>query len=121
MMSHGTVHRRRRLEEIARRVLDIPTLRTRGRDGKDFHDLAVWRIEEALEEAYIAGANSRACCPKCGTTRKEYPYHLEPKTLFVCPNCGQWAREYAGKVDCLNRCAARGFAPREGVKQHGSS
>jgi hypothetical protein len=27
----------------------------------------------------------------------------------VCPNCGQWQHKATG--DCLNECAARGFAP----------
>jgi hypothetical protein len=33
-------------------------------------------------------------------------------TLTVCPNCDQWQRPENGG-DCLNRCKARGFAPKE--------
>ena len=64
--------RERTLEEIAQRVLDMPTLDTRRSDELDFHDLAVWSIKEALELAYDAGRASRppvtAPCPRCGAT-----------------------------------------------------
>ena len=44
------------LEEIARKHLDIQTLETQNSDGLDFHDVAVWAIKSALEEAYESGA-----------------------------------------------------------------
>ena len=43
------------LAEIARDVLGIETLETRKSDDLDFHDLAVWSIEQALKIAYEAG------------------------------------------------------------------
>jgi hypothetical protein len=43
------------LERIARSTMGIPTLQTRHTRALDFHDLAVWTIETALEQAYIAG------------------------------------------------------------------
>ena len=43
------------LERIAHEILDLDTLATRNSDSLDFHDLAVWRIKEALEAAYTAG------------------------------------------------------------------
>ena len=43
------------LLEIADKVLRIDTLTTRNNDSQDFYDLAVWKIREALEEAYQAG------------------------------------------------------------------
>ena len=43
------------LAEIAHDVLDIETLDTRKSDELDFHDLAVWSIEKALQVAYEAG------------------------------------------------------------------
>lgn len=43
------------LERIAQEILNIHTLATRNNDSLDFHDLAVWRIKEALEAAYTAG------------------------------------------------------------------
>jgi len=43
------------LAEIARDVLGIETIETRKSDDLDFHDLAVWSIEKALEVAYEAG------------------------------------------------------------------
>jgi len=43
------------IDRIAHEILDLDTLDTRNSDSLDFHDLAVWRIKEALEAAYTAG------------------------------------------------------------------
>ena len=43
------------LLDIAERVLSLETLERRGRDHLDFHDLHVWTLRRALEEAYLAG------------------------------------------------------------------
>lgn len=43
------------LDRIARETLGIPTLRTQNSDGLDFHDLPVWTLADALEEAFNAG------------------------------------------------------------------
>ncbi len=43
------------LEEIARGTLRLSTLKERKSDRLDFHEHSVWRIREALEEAYLAG------------------------------------------------------------------
>ncbi|MCC6006800.1 MAG: hypothetical protein JJU40_03890 [Rhodobacteraceae bacterium] len=43
------------LLEIAQRQFRIETLETRNRDRLDFHDVAVWAIRAALEEAFEAG------------------------------------------------------------------
>jgi hypothetical protein len=43
------------LEQIARQHLQMDTLETRKSDSMDFHDLAVWSIEAALQAAYDAG------------------------------------------------------------------
>lgn len=69
-MRHDDINRR--LEEIAKTVLDLPTLETRRSDSLDFHDLAVWSIREALLAAYHAGRESgplprTAPCPRCGS------------------------------------------------------
>lgn len=69
-MPHEDINRR--LEEIAKTVLDLPTLETRRSDSLDFHDLAVWSIKEALELAYDAGRKNQplprtAPCPRCGS------------------------------------------------------
>jgi hypothetical protein len=42
-------------ETIAREVLRIPTLATRGWDSLDFHEVGVLSIKEALHLAYLAG------------------------------------------------------------------
>ena len=47
-------------ETIAREVLNIPTLATRGRDALDFHDVGVVSIERALRRAYVAGCDDTA-------------------------------------------------------------
>ena len=43
------------LAEIARAHLAINTLETRNSDALDFHDVAVWKVNAALEAAYAAG------------------------------------------------------------------
>ena len=42
--------------DIATRHFFIETLATRNRDRLDFHDVAVWAMRAALNEAYAAGA-----------------------------------------------------------------
>jgi len=51
--------REQEIEEITRRILKIESLETRNSDGLDFHELAVWTIQAALEAAYEAGRQSR--------------------------------------------------------------
>lgn len=43
------------LTEIAKKHLNIETLETRKSDSLDFHDVAVWCLKDALQEAYEAG------------------------------------------------------------------
>ena len=50
--------RQRAVEEIARRHLFIETLERRHRDALDFHQVAVWTVESALQAAYDAGRAS---------------------------------------------------------------
>lgn len=69
-MRHDDINRR--LEEIAKTTLFVPTLETRKSDSLDFHDVAVWSIREALLAAYRAGRESgplprTAPCPRCGS------------------------------------------------------
>ncbi len=40
---------------IARDILFIETLEMRNSDRLDFHDVAVWSVQDALEKAYAAG------------------------------------------------------------------
>ena len=51
------------LAEIAANHLHLETLETRDSDSLDFHDMAVWSIEAALEAAYEAGRQSRDPVP----------------------------------------------------------
>jgi hypothetical protein len=48
------------LQAIAKQVLGFETLKTRNSDELDFRDVAVWRIREALEQAYAAGERATA-------------------------------------------------------------
>ncbi|MBX9683019.1 MAG: hypothetical protein K2X41_04445 [Hyphomicrobium sp.] len=48
------------LETIAREVLNIPKLATRGRDALDFHDVGVVSLKRALARAYAAGCEATA-------------------------------------------------------------
>jgi hypothetical protein len=43
---------------IAKRHLNIPTLREQKSDRLDFHDVSVWDVKDALQAAYDAGAKS---------------------------------------------------------------
>ena len=48
------------LERIARKHLDIETLRTCNSDHLDFHEISVWQLKESLEEAYRLGCADSA-------------------------------------------------------------
>jgi hypothetical protein len=47
------------LFEIAKKHLNLETLETRNSDSLDFHDVAVWSLKEALQEAYEAGLKTK--------------------------------------------------------------
>jgi len=47
------------LTEIAKKHLSLETLETRNSDILDFHDVAVWAIKDALQEAYEAGLSAK--------------------------------------------------------------
>lgn len=51
------------LEQIAQRRLRLETLETRKSDRLDFHEVAVWNIQDALNDAYEAG---KAAAKKAG-------------------------------------------------------
>ena len=48
-------HNQEILTQIASEFLDIETLEIQNSDDKDFHDLAVWQIQAALDKAFAAG------------------------------------------------------------------
>ena len=50
--------REQEIAELAQRILKIETLETRNSDALDFHELAVWTIQQALDAAYEAGRQS---------------------------------------------------------------
>jgi YD repeat-containing protein len=45
------------IQQLAREHLRIETLEARKSDRLDFHDVAVWSIEKALDAAFSAGAD----------------------------------------------------------------
>lgn len=47
------------LTEIAKKHLNLETLETRNSDNLDFHDVAVWSLKKALQEAYEAGLSAK--------------------------------------------------------------
>ncbi|MDZ7920773.1 DUF6900 domain-containing protein [Rhodoferax sp.] len=51
------------LEHIARRRLSMDSLETRRSDRLDFHEVAVWNILAALQDAFEAG---QAAAEKAG-------------------------------------------------------
>ena len=50
-----TKNEKKILERIARETTGVETLERRWSDSLDFHDIAVWSLEAALEKAYKAG------------------------------------------------------------------
>ena len=50
------------LNNIAQKVLNIETLDTQHNDKKDFHNLSVWQIKDALMEAYKIGHEKDEKC-----------------------------------------------------------
>jgi len=56
--------------DIATRHFFVETLETRNRDRLDFHDVAVWAMRAALEEAFEAGrCTGAAAAPNPERTR----------------------------------------------------
>jgi hypothetical protein len=45
-------------ERIVRQRSDIRTLRTRGRDSLDFHDVSVWALLDMMHSAYDEGVKA---------------------------------------------------------------
>lgn len=43
------------ITQIAQKNLGIDTLETRNSDSLDFHEVAVWQIQDALTAAFFAG------------------------------------------------------------------
>jgi hypothetical protein len=56
--------------EIATRHFFVETLETRNSDSLDFHDVAVWAIRTALEDAFEAGRIAGAKAMLTATTSR---------------------------------------------------
>jgi len=59
MKKENAATREQVLTEIAATILGIETLETRNSDSKDFHDVSVWSLRDALAAAYEAGRNAK--------------------------------------------------------------
>jgi hypothetical protein len=46
------------IENIAKSIAGIETLKTRNSDDLDFSEVSVWELKRVLEEAYEAGRKS---------------------------------------------------------------
>lgn len=57
------------LTEIARKTCQIPTLETQSAGHLDMHEIAVWSLKKALEQAYEAGQQA----PKGSARKKPRP------------------------------------------------
>ncbi len=44
---------------LAQKHLNVESLETQNSDSLDFHEVAVWDIKTALEEAFLLGYNAR--------------------------------------------------------------
>ena len=64
---NADVARDAELLEIAQRQFHLETLETRNWDRLDFHDVAVWAIRAALEEAFEAGRRAGAASAPAAT------------------------------------------------------
>ncbi len=64
------------IAEIARQTLGIETLEQRKADSLDFHELSVWSIRQALQQAYEAGL--KAGQPEATTPPWVRPIQCEP-------------------------------------------
>ncbi len=94
-----TTKRDQQLAAIAKTILDIPTLKRRWADHLDFHDVAVWQVEQALRQAYSAGYEAAVTeldpervepedgCPRCGETATDNLVWQDDATVH-CTNCG---------------------------------
>lgn len=49
----------KQLEQIAKDILDIETLKTRNNDSLDFYEVSVWGVKDALQQAYELGKSSK--------------------------------------------------------------
>ena len=69
------------LTSIAREHLGIATLETRHSDSLDFHDVAVWQVEAALQAAFDAGQNPASQPPQRQT---EAPVRFDDYEIQPC-------------------------------------
>ena len=87
------------LAGIAREHFLIPTLESRRSDSLDFHNVAVWQVEAALQAAFDAGAGfSGKNAERLGVGPAE-PVHAMPNP-FLVPKGASLALEQA-KTPCI--------------------
>ena len=99
-MTNANARRDRMLEGIAKRALEIPTLKERGSDSLDFHEVSVWSLNEENRLAYSGGyeqavsdrdgnkAPPTGICPRCGEDDIDQLVWDEAGTNVTCQRCG---------------------------------
>ena len=84
------------LTAIARKHLDIRTLRTRMSDALDFHQVAVWQVKTALTAAFQAGA--KAACPPPQPS-PDLPTGFDKYEIHGVKTYGKASRRHCEQVD----------------------
>lgn len=56
--NYGMSHVEEQLTEIAKKFLNMESLKVTNDDSRDFKEVAVWEVAEALEKAYALGVES---------------------------------------------------------------
>lgn len=111
-------HQTDKVKDIARRMLGIDTLEWRKSDSLDFHDLAVWNIERALREAYMAGFDAGCGAGLDVALGDAGPVTIVEATPEVChpipapPDDPTWEDRAAGFVGDYRPLAERQADPR---------
>jgi len=111
-------HLQKILAEIARKHLLIPTLERRRSDVLDFHDLAVWQVEAALNAAFDAGTRAAGRNPEPPGASADEPADVAAAAatpLLVPPGTRlvpgkMYLRLYHGRTDPAQEMDDWGFA-----------
>ena len=103
------------LAQIASEHLHIPTLKTRRSDSLDFHDVAVWQVQAALQAAFYAGLKAAGQNTPPEGTRETLPARAIPATPLSVPKGTPlipgklYLRLYHGRTDPAQEMDAWGF------------
>lgn len=96
------------ITEIAKEALGIETLETRGADSLDFHDVAVWGVQSALEAAFNLGMQHQK-------TVQQAEHLHSPASLRQRNATRAVLRQLYQGISVEDLCAATGW-PRQTVE-----